>query len=417
MVGLLCVFGAAACGGDDDDQGGAAATTPATTTSAGGGATSTSSAGATGAIDKSKPPARFALISLKIPGSDILGPFTAGAEAAAKALNAQGGFGGREVIIDSCNSQGSTTGATTCAHKTLAKDPIAEFGCEIRWGTTGLQIYSKSKIPSFNCPTAKEDITSPWNFSILPGGIGENRGMAQWLCKRPDVKKISFFTIDLPQLKAAAQTAAPVIKACGKQLSVDVFPENAADLTPYVTKAMQKKPDFVDVFPLSGAQGIQIFKFFHQAGFPIDHMGSVSSEFDYVNTLKPAGDAMDGMYGTFETASWGDTSNPDVTAYLDAMKGATWDARGAIPEQGYAAVMWFYTVAKQVGFDKFDSAALTQFMRTQTGAHIPLSHDLVNPGPKGFPQIKQPAVQIVQWKGGKLTTVQAGTDQCWVNAF
>ena len=33
---------------------------------------------------------------------------------------------------------------------------------------------------------------------------------------------------------------------------------------------------------------------------------------------------------------------------------------------------------------------------------------VVSLGPKGFPQIKQPYMQILQWKGGKMNAVPAG---------
>ncbi len=53
-------------------------------------------------------------------------------------------------------------------------------------------------------------------------------------------------------------------------------------------------------------------------------------------------------------------------------------------------------------------------MRTKSGVHIPLSRTLLNPGPKAYPQVKQPYVQISQWKNGNLKVVTKGTKKGWV---
>src|SRR5439155_24065199 len=78
-----------------------------------------------------KPPIHFALVSYAVPGSDSLTELTAGARQAAKQINAKGGFGGRTVVIDACNSMFSPATSTVCVHKLLAKHPVAEFGCEL----------------------------------------------------------------------------------------------------------------------------------------------------------------------------------------------------------------------------------------------------------------------------------------------
>lgn len=397
VIVLLGVLGLAACGGDDSAKGAGAATSSG--------------------IDEGKPSVRFALVTLKIPGSDLLTPFGAGADAAAKQINAKGGFGGREVVIDRCNSQGSPAATAICARKTLAEDPIAMFGCELSWSAAGLKVYARAEVPSFTCPNTKEDFNNPWSFGLAASGLGENLGLAKHLCTKPDVKRVVFLSLDLSQLKDTAKTAMPTLTGCGKQVTLELFPLNAADMTPFVHKALRFKPDFVMMFPLAGAQGVQLFKTFHQAGFPASKLSATSSSFDYETTLKPAGSSVDGAYSAFEYKNWGQTDDPDVAAYLEAMKSSSEDARSSNPQHGYNSVMWFYAAAKQIGFDTFDSASLAEFMRTKSGVQMPLSRKLVNPGPKGYPQLKQPYVQLVQWKDGKLRTVEQGTQGGWISGF
>ena len=60
------------------------------------------------------------MVTIKIPGSDLYTPYSAGAKAAADVMNAQGGWGGAKVVIDTCNSQLQASLNITCAHQTLA---------------------------------------------------------------------------------------------------------------------------------------------------------------------------------------------------------------------------------------------------------------------------------------------------------
>lgn len=408
VVALLSLSGLTACGSGDDAE----------TTSTGGAGSSTADAAAGGAIDESKPPVRFALNTLQIPGSDLLTPFAAGAQAAADEINANGGFGGRRVVIDSCNTQGQPASASVCAHKTLAKDPIAEFGCELTWTTTGLQLYAKAKVPSFNCLNSPEDFKNPWSFGAMPGGFGEMRAMARYLCSWSDVQKVVTFVLDLPTQRRDVPTAVePVLDECGKEVEFVHFPLTATDLTPYVAEVLDHDPDFVITFPLSGAQVVQMFKAFQQSGFPADRISVPSSALNYETAMEPAGAAMEGAWSTLEFTNWDDESDPEIAEYLKAMEGSDVDARSSNPQWGYQSIKWFYKVAEEVGFDEFDSRTLAEFMSTETGVDMPLSRELINPGPQGYPQVKQPYVQIVQWKDGQVNTITEGTDDGWILGY
>jgi hypothetical protein len=139
--------------------------------------------------------------------------------------------------------------------------------------------------------------------------------------------------------------------------------------------------------------------------------------------VKPSGSALEGSYYFGGWQAWDDTSDNDMPEYFAAMQAAGHskdDARNPNIEYGYAEAMFFYEAAKLIGFDKFDSASLKQFADTNNGMQIPLSRTLVNPGPKGFPQMKQGWAQVAQWKGGKLVPVAndgGSDDQGWINGF
>ena len=158
-----------------------------------------SSAGAAGAaVDPSKPPVVFALNTLKISVVDLLTPYEAGANAAASYINSQGGIGGRKVVIDSCNTMYTPSVATECAHSTLADKPIAEFGCEPSWGSSGLPVYAAAKVMSINCPNVPADYTSKWNVSITGGQAGDQRASARWMCTQKNITNVVDLTQDIP---------------------------------------------------------------------------------------------------------------------------------------------------------------------------------------------------------------------------
>lgn len=406
LLALLLASSLAACGDDGDDESAAAP------------AAETATAEATGqAPDGDKPPIRVALIGAKIPGLNMLDAFEAGADVAARKLNAEGGVGGREVIVDTCNSMLQPATAVTCARKTVADEPVAQFGCEVSWSATGLPIYAKAGIPSFNCLNTPEDFSNPMSFGLAASAFGEARGAAKYLCGQADVKKIAVVAQDLPQQRRDTPKAVqPIIDGCGKQVEYFYLPYGSADLTPHFNKVKQAKPDFV-VNQSGSLQTLQMFKAFKQLGYPADKTISADGSFGYDTVLEPSGDAVDGAMSTFQFVSWGDTGNPDVVEYLKEMEGSKIDARDALPQWGYSMVMWIAAVAEELGTDAFDGQALAEFARTKDGTPIPLSRTLENPGPKDFPQQKQPYVQLVQWQDGKLHVVDEGTDDGWVSGY
>jgi hypothetical protein len=262
------------------------------------------------------------------------------------------------------------------------------------------------------------DFHNPLSFGLNAGAQGDLIGLARFACSNPSIKSVIGMADGLPAFHSDFAAVGPVLRACGKTFINPVFyPLTAVDMSPYIAHVVQAKPDFVIMLAI-GPQVVLIFKSFQQNGFAASKVGGPDTDFTYSTTLKAAGSAMDGAYAPSQYASWGDTSNPDVTAYLNAIKPTGVDPTNASIEWGYAMMEWFYTAAQRIGFDKFNSASLANFMKTQTGIHVPLSRTLSNPGPPQYPQQKQPYVQIAQWKNGKMTVVPTGSQKDgWVYGF
>jgi ABC-type branched-subunit amino acid transport system substrate-binding protein len=370
------------------------------------GAVAAASALSTGG--SAKPPVKFAIISIGVPGVDLYKFHLLGAQVAANAINQSGGFGGRKVEIIGCNSQFSPSVATVCAHDTLDQGVIAEGGCETSWTASGLAIYGKAGVPSFNCTNATADLTYRWSFGLNAGATGYFRAGARWLCSRSDVHHVVFLGQDYPAGRQTAQDATQsVFAACGKQVDYVFAPLNPADFTPYVQQVLADKPDFV-IAQASVGPLVNLLKTFQQAAWPASKVLIGDSIMNYADGLGPAGSAAEGVYIGSQWKTWGDSSDPEVAAYTKAVQQFTSeDPRNSQLVWGYATVMYWYEAAKRIGFDKFTSQKLAQFTRNVNNYHWPMSYKLSNPGPKGAPEVKQPYIQIVQWQGGNLLPVKS----------
>jgi branched-chain amino acid transport system substrate-binding protein len=407
LVAVLCMGLVVACGDDDDG----------TDASAGGDGSPTQSAG--GNIDPSKPPVRIPVISIKMPGLDLLTPHAAGARAAAHKINSEGGFGGREVIIEECGTELQPATATVCANRTLEKgNVVAEIGCEITWGVSGLKIYANAGVPSLNCVNTEVDLTNEWSFGTHPGATGEEAAVAAWLCEQDDVQNVVLLGQDIPQQRRDTQLATkPILGGCGKQIEYIYAPIDATDFTPYVNDVVDDEPDFV-MTTLSPAPTAQMYKALEQAGYPADQTSARDSSCGFEDTLELAGPAMEGTICVGGFKPWSDENDPEVAEYIEAMEQADvgYDSRSSSPQWGYSSVMWIHKAAEEIGFDRFTPRRLAEYMRTAT-TRLPLSKDWVNPGPTGRPQIKQPASLIMQWKDGEMNVVEEGTDEGWIDGY
>ncbi|MFT3865094.1 MAG: ABC transporter substrate-binding protein [Solirubrobacterales bacterium] len=412
---LICAVVLGACGGGGSSSGGS--TAEGGSSSEEGNSTTASSQSEGGQIDAGKPPVRIPVISIKIPGLDLLTPQAAGAKAAADKINAEGGFGGREVVVEECATQLTPATATVCANQTLAKGNVmAEVGCEVTWSSSGLKIYEKAGVPSMNCVNGTSD---PGNFSGHPGAFGLQAGEAAWLCERPEIKNIVLLGQDLATQKTEEEVSTePIIKGCGKEIHYVFAPIETTDFTPFVNKVLEYEPDFV-ISQQSPAPTAQMFKTFQQAGYPADQVSVVESSCALEETLEPAGSAMEGAYCADGFYPYTEESNPEVAAYVEAMQenDVGYSYKSPSPPYGYSSVMWIYQGAKEIGFDKVTPEKLGEWMGSVKGKTYPLSNEWVNPGPTISSSVHQPSTLITQWKGGTFSVVEEGTEEGWIDGF
>jgi ABC-type branched-subunit amino acid transport system substrate-binding protein len=370
-------------------------------------------------IDASKPPVRVALIAIKLPAVDVLTPYQTGISAAFKQINARGGFGGRRAVLETCNSMLQAAVTTLCAQRTSANKPVAAITCELQWEAAGQKIYDNAGISSWGCKNTPGDFTNKHSFGTSIGTFGEQRAIARYLCERSNVRRIVVLNPDLPQQRVIGPEAqGRVYRNCGKTVDYVYAPLGGVAFDPYVNKAMESKPDYV-VSSHSGAAFISMVKLFNQAGLPSTKIAGASNVFDSV-ALKGNESTLNGVVAAFETKNFDDTKDPEVAAYTKAVKSSGKDPKLSVAQFGYANAMFFYEVAKRVGFDKFNATSLQRFMNSPAskGMRLPLGRTIAYPGPKAYPAVRHPWAQMVVLKNGKLNIVKAGPKKDgWVLAY
>jgi ABC-type branched-subunit amino acid transport system substrate-binding protein len=395
LCAALTALMLAACGSSSSSNSTAAGSAPT-----GAGTSASAQNAATGS------PINVALISFKVPGEDSLTPMQAGAEAAARVINAKGGFGGHPVHIVSCNSMLEPAASTDCAHKTIVEHPIAMIGCELAWATSGLPVYAAEKTPSINCLDTQQDFTNQWSFGVNPGAEGDNAGLVAYLCSDPSVHRVAATAVDLPAEHAVFDSVVvPKLRACGKTVQTLYVPTTSVDISPYMTKIAQARPDFV-IGNIESAEVPQMYSLLEQNNIPASHIAA--ADVDFTHQILASAPQMKGGIDMAEFNPWTDTSDPQVAAYNKATQGSSSDPRDPTVEWGYSDMMWLYDASKAVGFSKLTGTTLANYLRTATNKPVPLSHTWINPGPSQTPQIKQPYVRIMQWTGTTFKALPAG---------
>ncbi len=404
-----CAIALAACGSSSSSTTTSSAATSSAATSS---AATSSAASSSGAPSGS--PVKVAMITFKVPGEDQLTPMTAGADAAIKVINGEGGFGGHPVQLITCNSMLSPGPALDCAHSTVTQHPIAMIGCELAWSLGGLRVYTAANVPSLNCLNTQADFSSNWSFGMNPGASGDDAATIAYACSLPDVKTIADVTIALPaEIAVYNANVAPVAKACGKTPILTTVPTNVVDITPYVAKTMQSKPQFI-LSNVETAETEQLYSEFEGQGIPANRIAA--SDVDYTAALLKNAPAMKGGISIAEFNPWTDTSDPSIAQYVQALQstGATYQDPNV--EWGYSLMMWVYDSAKAAGFSNLTGTSLANYFRTANNVAIPLSRTWLNPGPSSAPAIKQPYARMLIWTGTTFTPVSGG-DQGWFSGL
>ncbi|SNQ46837.1 putative ABC-type branched-chain amino acid transport systems periplasmic component-like protein [Frankia canadensis] len=192
----------------------------------------------------------------------------AGAKAAATAVNAKGGIGGRQIEIQACNDNNNPNDAAKCARQAVADHSVAVAGSFTDFGSSIVPILARSGIPylGFGATTPTEyacatcypiDAGSVLAFAGLPGAL-----------RSQGAKTVTTVTVDLAAAAANVKGVEAAAKAAGLQtMSAVKVAATSTDLAPAVQAVVRTKADAVVVI-LSHELTLSFIKAADQAKAP-----------------------------------------------------------------------------------------------------------------------------------------------------
>ncbi|GAA1001782.1 ABC transporter substrate-binding protein [Subtercola frigoramans] len=168
--------------------------------------------------------------------------FPAGAQAAAAALNARGGIGGRPIDVIVCSDELSTDTARQCALDAVQKGVVAVVGLQTTNEVTILPILEAAGIPAVGVyPFTDVALTSPVSFPDTSGFVGQTLGMGLQLASAGAKKVSTVVPGGLGGISTSVGDAVAAGSASGGATSGGLvqIPAKSADLSPTIATATE----------------------------------------------------------------------------------------------------------------------------------------------------------------------------------
>jgi branched-chain amino acid transport system substrate-binding protein len=292
--------------------------------SGGSGGTGSSTSG--GAKATKSPVTIMLLVTLNTPANNEP-EAVAGAQAAARAINADGGINGHPVNIVSCNDQFNANQATACARQAVSSHDLAVIPFS-NFGSSFDPILTQAGIPSVaNALSEPADYEDPTAFPIEPGGTAEFMACVAELAATGHTRIAigDGATPIIAQVLDGVQDAVSIVKTpSGGSLSFAGrvnWPLTATDFSPYAEAVVQDNADGV-VIVSTPQEDVSLASALNQLGvteqkvalcnvqgdMPPSEMKDVSSGFELVGAYPSASSA---------------TSFPGIQKFQQQMKAAS----------------------------------------------------------------------------------------------
>lgn len=394
-VFALAAFGVAGCGSDSGSK-----------------SSSSSSSSSTDKTPSGKPIVLYDITDTSGAGSisAVLQQFPDAEQAAVDHVNKDlGGLDGRPFKLVKCDSKADPAATTACANQAIQDKALAKIGLSVLWDN-GNKVFAKAGVVSHNAPVTASDAVSPTSFPFGGGAASEWPGEVQYWGTKMGAKH----GVTLADDNAQGQVNVDLMQAQAKKIpgfKLDVVRlKIGADPTPSVARVVGLKPDVVFT-AAAGSAAVAVYRAFQQQGFPptkIVNTGATVDQETFFSKVDQA--AIEGSYYSYEFETYDDTSNPDVKEYRDAMKKySKVDGKSEFYQWGFADVMTAYNIGKKIGGAKLDQKSYLDYFKNIEGENVFMGGALSKKSaPPAAPQIIQPTIRIVQYKGGKVIPVSDG---------
>jgi ABC-type branched-subunit amino acid transport system substrate-binding protein len=161
-------------------------------------------------------------------------------------INAAGGINGYKVVLDACDEKGDPNVATACARKFVDEKVVADVGDISVFGPKYNPILQEAGIPHFGALAASAaEYTAPNSYPLSGGSVVMFQGAA---LDAADKGAKSFYILGTEAEGSSALVGLiqPVVEKKGMTFKgVSFIPPGTADVSSYVTKAMNSGADVV----------------------------------------------------------------------------------------------------------------------------------------------------------------------------
>jgi len=338
----------------------------------------------------------------------VLAQIPVGEQAATDYVNNElGGVDGRPIKLIKCDGKADPAATTACANSAARSGAAAEVGLSTLLGQNSFKALVNAGIPVLADPTSPEMTTSTHVFSFGGGSVTEYPGQIAFAAEQ-GAKSVVMVGLDDPSFHSGVQFAQETANRLGVKVTPVYVPAAQTDFTPIVAKALALKPDFISVSE-SGAAGVTFRKALTQQGWPAEKTiqdGGATDKKAFFGSVDPK--LVQNTYFSYEFTNYDDTSDPQVQTFREALKKYAPSAGlSEFYEWGFANVMTIADIARRVGAESFDAAALTRFLTNVEGYKVYVGGTLSRrDAPRQFPAIIQQNVQVLQYRDGRLWTAK-----------
>jgi ABC-type branched-subunit amino acid transport system substrate-binding protein len=193
--------------------------------------------------------------------------FVAGAEAAAAALNKQGGIGGRQVEIVACSDGFAASPAADCARNMVAQD-VQNVISTTSFSASSDPILATAKIPGIGSSLiSPSDYRNPLVFPVVGGSIEEFVGATYFRLQDKGVRRVTAYAQLSPAAASVINAVHTLVRRMGREWVGSIGFPATTDVTPYV---QQLKDTKADAAVLLGGAPAQIAFFKAKAALGLD---------------------------------------------------------------------------------------------------------------------------------------------------
>jgi ABC-type branched-subunit amino acid transport system substrate-binding protein len=266
-------------------------------------------------------------------------------QASAADVNKHGGIGGRPLVVELCNHQGTLNGSADCARQAVA-DNVDDVMLYSTFDTLAVPILTAAKIPMIGgIISAQTDYNVP---SIVPltGGTTPLWMGCVYLAKSLGAKNIGTVQTDVASSYALIASIKSAASAAGVKFLGDIVtPLTLADFSPIAAQMQQMNPDF-EIHPITTPSIVALLRAEQTLGFHTRHC--THSQLTLPSDLQAAGSVTDGLYATSTFPPATATSLPGVKRFLDAMQAANISDTGESDEIGWLFPYALQALAKTI---------------------------------------------------------------------